>query len=92
MGETVGIIAWVVIGGIAGWLASKVMNTDAQQGIILNIVVGVVGALLGGFLLRLFGVDVDSAGYWFSFFTALAGACLLLFLVKLVTGRSGTRA
>lgn len=81
-----GIIGWIIIGGIAGWLASKFMGTDAQQGIILNIVVGVVGGLLGGFLLYLFGVDVKSGGFWFSFFTCLGGSVILLFLVKLVTG------
>ncbi|WP_327149362.1 GlsB/YeaQ/YmgE family stress response membrane protein [Nocardia sp. NBC_01329] len=82
-----GIIGWIIIGGIAGWIASKLMKTDAQQGILLNIVVGVVGGLIGGFLLSAFGVDVDSGGWWFSFFTCLAGAVILLFLVKLVVRR-----
>ncbi|GAA14022.1 GlsB/YeaQ/YmgE family stress response membrane protein [Gordonia alkanivorans] len=87
----IGIIAWIIIGGLAGWIASKIMKTDAQQGIILNIIVGVVGGLLGGFLLQLFGVDVEGAGLIFSFITCLIGACVLLFLVKLVTGRGRTR-
>ncbi|MFH5210601.1 GlsB/YeaQ/YmgE family stress response membrane protein [Antrihabitans spumae] len=82
-----GIIGWIIIGGLAGWIGSKIMKTDAQQGILLNIVVGVVGGLLGGFLLKLLDVDVEGAGLFFSFFTCLAGACILLFLVKLVTGR-----
>lgn len=88
MGAEVGWIAWIVLGGLAGWIGSKIMGTDAQQGIILNIVVGVVGALLGGFLLGALGVDIEGAGYFFSFLTALLGACILLFLVKLVTGRN----
>lgn len=88
MGAEVGWIAWIVIGGLAGWIASKFMGTDAQQGIILNIVVGVAGAFLGGFLLGAVGVDIEGAGYFFSFLTAVLGACLLLFLVKLVTGRN----
>ena len=54
-----GIIGWIIIGGLAGWVASKIMKTDAQQGIILNIVVGIVGAILAGFLLGVFGVDLD---------------------------------
>ena len=87
----IGIIAWIIIGGLAGWIASKIMKTDAQQGIILNIVVGVFGGLLGGFLLKIFGVDVEGAGWIFSFVTCLIGACILLFLVKLVTGRGRTR-
>ncbi len=82
-----GIIAWIILGGLAGWLASKIMKTDAQQGIGLNIVVGVVGGLLGGFLLSTLGVDVKGAGLIFSFLTAVFGAVVLLFLVGLVTGR-----
>ena len=46
-----GIIVWLVVGGIVGWLASLIMRTDAQQGIILNIVVGIVGAVIAGLLL-----------------------------------------
>ena len=52
----VNIIVWLVVGGVIGWLASIVMKTDAQQGIVLNVVVGIVGAVLGGwFLAPLFG-------------------------------------
>ena len=48
-----GIIGWIVIGGLAGWIASKIKGTDAQQGLLLNIVVGVVGGLIGGLVLQL---------------------------------------
>ena len=82
-----GIIGWIIIGGIAGWIASKIMKTDAQQGILLNIGVGIIGGLLGGFLLKVFGVDVEGGGWFFSFFTCLLGAVILLFLVKLVVRR-----
>ncbi|MFW0791497.1 GlsB/YeaQ/YmgE family stress response membrane protein [Gordonia sp. CPCC 205333] len=81
------IIGWIVLGGIAGWIASKFMGTDAQQGVLLNVVVGIVGGLLGGWVLRLVGVDVAGGGWLFSFLTCLAGACLLLFAVRLITGR-----
>lgn len=80
-------LGWIIIGGLAGWIGSKIMGTDAQQGIFLNIVVGVIGGLLGGWLLGLFGVDVAGGGWIFSFLTALLGACILLFVVKAVTGR-----
>ncbi|MFI5780967.1 GlsB/YeaQ/YmgE family stress response membrane protein [Nocardia sp. NPDC051570] len=86
-----GIIGWIIIGGLAGWIASKIMGTDAQQGIFLNIVVGVIGGLLGGFLLKVLGVDVHGGGFIFSFLTCLAGAVILLFLVGLVTGRKRVR-
>ncbi|AZA10472.1 GlsB/YeaQ/YmgE family stress response membrane protein [Corynebacterium gerontici] len=80
-----GIIGWIVIGGLAGWIASKIKGTDAQQGIGLNIVMGVVGGLLGGFLLKIFGVDVESGGLIFSFLTCLLGAVIAISIVQMVT-------
>ena len=85
----IGWIAWIVIGGIAGWLASKIMGTDAQQGLFLNVVVGVIGGVVGGVILRFLGVSTDGAGWILTLLTALAGACILLFVVGLVTGRRG---
>ncbi|MGB7818663.1 MAG: GlsB/YeaQ/YmgE family stress response membrane protein [Ornithinibacter sp.] len=82
-----GIIGWIIIGGLAGWVASKIMNTDAQQGIILNIVVGIIGAVLGGWMLSLLGMD-GTGGIIVSFLTALLGAVVLLFVVKAVTKRA----
>ena len=84
---TLGIIGWIVIGGLAGWIASKIMGTDASMGIVLNIVVGVIGGFLGGWLLGLFGVDVAGGGKFFSFLTCLLGAVVLLFIVGLFTKR-----
>jgi uncharacterized membrane protein YeaQ/YmgE (transglycosylase-associated protein family) len=80
----VGWIAYIIIGGLAGWIASKIMKTDAQQGIFLNILIGVVGAFAAGLVLNLIGVDVNNGGYWFTFFVALGGAVVLLWLVRLV--------
>lgn len=88
MTPALGFIGWIIIGGLAGWIGSKIMKTDASMGIILNVVVGIIGGLLGGWLLSAFGVDVKGGGYFFSFLTCLLGAVILLFLVKLVTGRS----
>ena len=82
-----GFLGWIILGGIAGWIASKIMKTDAQMGIVLNIVVGIVGGLLGGWILSAFGVDVASGGLIFSMLTAIVGAVILLWLVGLVTGR-----
>lgn len=81
---TLGFFGWIIIGGLAGWIASKIKGTDAQQGILLNVVVGVVGGLLGGWLLSLFGVDVAGGGLIFSFITCLIGAVILISLVQLV--------
>ncbi|OBK49701.1 GlsB/YeaQ/YmgE family stress response membrane protein [Mycobacterium sp. 1081908.1] len=88
---TLGVIGWIVIGGLAGWVGSKLMSTDAQMGLVLNIVVGILGGLIGGFLLCGFGVDVAGGGLIFSFLTCLLGAVILLAIVKLVTGRRASR-
>lgn len=80
-----GWIGWIVIGGLAGWIASKIKGTDAQQGILLNIVVGIIGGILGGWILSLFNVNVAGAGIIFSFITCLIGAVILLTIVQAVT-------
>ncbi|MBA2492584.1 MAG: GlsB/YeaQ/YmgE family stress response membrane protein [Gammaproteobacteria bacterium] len=80
-------ILWIIIGGIIGWLASLVMKTDAQQGILLNIVVGIVGAFLGGLLLSpLFGVASMGQGNFSipALFIAFLGAVILLAIVNLI--------
>ncbi|MGK6318346.1 GlsB/YeaQ/YmgE family stress response membrane protein [Sphingomonas sp. DT-204] len=80
-----GIIIWLVIGGIVGWLASIVMRTDAQQGIVLNVVVGIIGAFIGGLL---FGGSINQAVTLYTFLASLVGAIILLAIVNLV--RRGT--
>ena len=77
------IILWLVIGGVVGWLASLVMRTDAQQGIVLNVVVGIVGAFLGGLIFS--GGTINNAGLTlYTFLTSLVGAIILLAIVNLV--------
>jgi uncharacterized membrane protein YeaQ/YmgE (transglycosylase-associated protein family) len=76
----IGWIGYIIIGGIAGWLAGKIIK-GRGQGILMNILTGVVGAFAAGLVLNLVGVDVNSGGYWFTFFVALAGAIVLLWLV-----------
>jgi uncharacterized membrane protein YeaQ/YmgE (transglycosylase-associated protein family) len=88
---TLGVIGWIVIGGLAGWIGSKIMGTDAQMGVVLNIVVGIIGGLIGGFLLRGVGVDVAGAGLLFSFLTCLVGAVILLAIVKLISRGRASR-
>lgn len=82
-----GIIGWIVIGGIAGWVASLIKKTDSQQGIILNIVVGIVGGLIGGWILSFFNVDVEGGGLIFSFLTCLLGAVILITAVQFLTSK-----
>jgi uncharacterized membrane protein YeaQ/YmgE (transglycosylase-associated protein family) len=85
-----GFLGALIIGGLAGWVASMIMKTDGSMGILLNIVVGVVGAIIGNALLPLIGVDGTQGFTLWSFVVALLGAMLLLFLVKLFTGRRST--
>ena len=83
-----GIILWLVIGGIVGWLASLVMKRDGSQGIVLNIVVGIVGALLGGWLLSpLLGAPSINSGEISasSLLVSFLGAVILLAIVNLIT-------
>lgn len=78
-----GLLVWLVIGGVVGWLASVVMRTDGQQGIFLNIVVGIVGAFIGGWL---FGrADINTGVITpTTFLVSLVGAIILLAVVNLV--------
>jgi uncharacterized membrane protein YeaQ/YmgE (transglycosylase-associated protein family) len=78
-----GIIIWLVVGGIVGWLASIVMRTDGQQGILMNIVVGIIGAFLGGFIMG--RGTINNSGLTLStFLVSLLGAIILLAIVNLV--------
>ena len=85
------LIIWLVVGGLIGWVASLIMKTDGQQGLILNVVVGVIGALLGGWLLSpLVGAGTVNQGDFsvMGLLVSLGGAIVLLFIVSLV--RRGT--
>ena len=76
-----GIIIWLIVGGIVGWLASLLMKRDAQQGILLNIVVGIVGAVLAGWI---FGGGINEAITIRTFLFSIVGAVILLAIVNLV--------
>ena len=78
-----GIIIWLIVGGICGWLASIVMRTDGQQGIFLNIIVGIIGAALAGFLLG-GSASLNNGLTIESFLYSLLGAIVLLAIVNLV--------
>ena len=81
-----GIIIWLIVGGIVGWLASIIMRRDAQQGIILNIVVGIIGAMIAGFFFS--GGDINNGISVRSFLLSLVGAVVLLAIVNLFTRKS----
>ncbi|HEX5536811.1 MAG TPA: GlsB/YeaQ/YmgE family stress response membrane protein [Sphingobium sp.] len=77
-----GLIIWLIVGGVIGWLASLVMRTDAQQGILLNIVVGIIGAFLGGLIVG--GGSINQGITVTSFIVSLLGAIVLLAIVNLI--------
>lgn len=87
----INFIVWLILGGVVGWLASLVMKTDAQQGIILNVVVGIVGAALGGFLISpLVGLGTINQNMFSvgALLVSFLGAVILLAIVNLF--RRGT--
>lgn len=82
-----GIILWLIVGGVVGWLASMIMKTDGQQGIVLNVVVGIVGAIIGGWLISpLVGAPTINDGSLSiaSVAVSLGGAVILLAIINLL--------
>jgi uncharacterized membrane protein YeaQ/YmgE (transglycosylase-associated protein family) len=77
-------LLWILLGAIAGWLASLIMKTNRSQGTLMDIVVGIIGAFLGGFLFETFGRSGVTGFNLYSLLVAVIGAVVLLFLVRLV--------
>jgi uncharacterized membrane protein YeaQ/YmgE (transglycosylase-associated protein family) len=80
-GGDMNLIVWLIVGGVIGWLASIVMKTNAQMGLIANVVVGVIGAAIGGWLATLLGIG---GGQVVSFILAVIGAAILIVILKAV--------
>ncbi len=76
---SVGWIGYIIIGALAGWIGSKIVK-GGGSGLLMNIVIGVVGALIGGFLLS-FMLDTAAGGWWFTLFTAILGSVILLWIM-----------
>ncbi len=82
-----GIIGWIVLGGLAGWVASMIAGTNARQGLLGNIIAGIIGAFVGGFIFNLFGGSgVTGFNIW-SFIVAVVGAVIVLAIWKAISGR-----
>lgn len=77
-----GIILWIIFGALVGWVASLVMKTDSQQGLALNIIVGIIGAVIGGWLMSFFGQSGVTGFNLYSLIVALIGAIVLIAIVK----------
>jgi uncharacterized membrane protein YeaQ/YmgE (transglycosylase-associated protein family) len=90
MNPAYGIVMWIIVGALAGWIGSKIMGTDARQGGLANIIVGVIGAIIGGFLTRtFFGDSASNNGFFASLLVAILGSVVLLGIYKAVTGTRG---
>lgn len=82
------VLFWVILGGIAGWIASKLTGTDGEMGLGANILVGIAGGLIGGFVFQMFGgAGVTGFNIW-SLLVAVIGSVILLVIVKAVRGHS----
>ena len=77
-----GIILWIIFGALVGWIASIIMKTDAQQGTLLNIVVGIVGAVVGGWIMSFFGESGVTGFNLYSFIVAIIGAVSFIALLR----------
>lgn len=81
------ILYWIILGGIAGWLASIVMKRNNQMGLIANIIAGIAGAVVGGWVFGLFGASGVTGFNLPSLIVAFVGAVIVLAVVNLLTGR-----
>jgi uncharacterized membrane protein YeaQ/YmgE (transglycosylase-associated protein family) len=82
--DEMNIVLWIIFGALAGWIASMIMGANAQMGALANIVVGIVGALIGGFIMNAFGAQGVTGFNLTSLIVSVLGAVVLLFLVGLV--------
>ena len=84
----INLISWLILGALAGWIASKITGDDPRMGIGLNIIVGIIGAYLGGFIAnKVFNLGAVTGLNIYSIIVSIIGAVILLLIVGLVTGR-----
>jgi uncharacterized membrane protein YeaQ/YmgE (transglycosylase-associated protein family) len=76
------IITWIILGALAGWIASLITGTDKRVNGIMNVVIGVIGAFIGGLILQILGASVPTGFNAASLLTAVLGAIILLSLVR----------
>jgi len=81
-----GIISWIIVGGLAGWIASMITGNNRRMGALANIAVGLIGAFIGGGILQLLGIDGITGFNFWSILVSIGGAVLLLLIVNAVRG------
>lgn len=83
-----GILTWIILGGLAGWISSMIVGANASMGIVANIIVGILGAFIGGFIFSLFGGSDITGFNLYSLLVAVAGSVVLLTIVQFFQKKS----
>jgi uncharacterized membrane protein YeaQ/YmgE (transglycosylase-associated protein family) len=78
-------ILWIIFGAVAGWLASIIMKTDRQQGLLMDIILGIVGAFIGGFVMNMFGSAGVTGFNLYSLIVAIIGAVIVIWIGRKLT-------
>lgn len=78
------IILWIIFGALAGWIASLIMKTDGQQGALANIIIGIIGAFIGGYLFNFFGATGTTGFNIYSLLVAVVGSVVLIWIIKMI--------
>jgi len=81
------ILAWIILGALAGWIASIIMGKNKKMGAIANIVVGIIGAFIGGYIMEFVGMEVEEGFNFASLGVAIFGAVVLLWVLGLFSRR-----
>ena len=77
-----GVIAWLVLGAFSGWIANRLMGKNISTGLLDNIIIGIIGAFIGGFVFNFFGAQTITGLNAYSVFVAVVGACILLWIIN----------
>ena len=81
------ILLWIIFGGIVGWIATMIVGSDMQEGMLGNIIVGIVGAVIGGFIMNAFNQPGITGFNWYSFIVSILGSIILLWVYRAFTHR-----
>ncbi len=84
-----GIILWIIFGALAGWIASIIMKTDYEQGTVKDIVMGIIGAVVGGFLMNMVGQSGVTGFNLYSLLVAVIGAAVVIYVGRLLLHNKG---
>ena len=76
-----GIIAWIILGGLSGWIASIIMKKNTSMGVIANIITGIIGAFIGGVVFNFIGAEKVTGLNLHSILVSVVGACILLWII-----------